>query len=212
MNMFGCDEAGRGPVLGSMFVACVSGDEEAIPDDVADSKTLSIQTIRTLAEQIRQQETIETTVIEVTTEEIDTATSMTHVSADAYADAIDDVVCAGDAGVIDAFTRGAEKAERLVTEQTAVDVDLTAEHEADTTHAHVSAASILAKEARENHVDELAGVFGEVGSGYPSDGTTKQFLEEYVAEHETLPECARESWSTSKNALEDAQQSRLSDT
>jgi len=34
---FGVDEAGKGPVLGSMFAAAVAGDPADLPDGVADS-------------------------------------------------------------------------------------------------------------------------------------------------------------------------------
>jgi len=50
-----------------------------------------------------------------------------------------------------------------------------------------------------------------VGSGYPSDPTTRDFLREYVTEHDSLPDCARASWQTSQDALAAAEQSSLSD-
>ncbi|NNC25056.1 ribonuclease HII, partial [Salinisphaera sp. USBA-960] len=74
------------------------------------------------------------------------------------------------------------------------DVDLVAEHGADETHAIVGAASIVAKVARDNHVAALADEYGDVGSGYPGDTATREFLRAYVREHGSLPGCARESW------------------
>jgi len=38
---FGADEAGKGPVLGSMFAAAVVVDPAALPDDVGDSKGIT---------------------------------------------------------------------------------------------------------------------------------------------------------------------------
>ena len=73
----------------------------------------------------------------------------------------------------------------------------------------VAAGSIVAKVARDGHVAQLAEKYGEVGSGYPSDSTTREFLREYVTEHGELPACARVSWKTSEDVLAAAEQSAL---
>jgi ribonuclease HII len=56
---------------------------------------------------------------------------------------------------------------------------------------------------------DLADEYGQVGSGYPSDGTTRTFLADYVAETGELPPFARESWSTCADALAAAEQRGL---
>ena len=91
------------------------------------------------------------------------------------------------------------------------DVDLRAEHGADATYPIVGAASILAKVAREDHVEELTAEYGPVGRGYPSDPQTREFLESFVREHGELPDCARRCWQTSKDVLHALDQSSLSD-
>ena len=50
-----------------------------------------------------------------------------------------------------------------------------------------------------------------VGSGYPSDPTTRAFLADYVAENGSLPACARATWATCEDVLAAAEQSGLSD-
>ena len=53
------------------------------------------------------------------------------------------------------------------------------EHKADFNHPSVSAASILAKVEREEEVTKLKKEFreyGNIGSGYPSDPVTIEFL------------------------------------
>lgn len=50
------------------------------------------------------------------------------------------------------------------------------EHKADVNHPSVSAASILAKVAREEAVAKLQEEYGNMGSGYPSDPVTQAFL------------------------------------
>ncbi|MCF2242107.1 ribonuclease HII, partial [Halobacterium salinarum] len=53
MARFGVDEAGKGPVLGSMFAAAVAGDPAAVPDGVADSKRLSADRRAELDDRVR---------------------------------------------------------------------------------------------------------------------------------------------------------------
>ncbi len=48
-----------------------------------------------------------------------------------------------------------------------------------------------------------------MGSGYPSDPTTRTFLADYVDRHGELPACARRSWSTCDDVLAAASQSTL---
>ena len=89
-----------------------------------------------------------------------------------------------------------------------------AEHGADESYPLVAAASIVAKvrrDARIDALDEEYVEFGPVGSGYPSDPTTRDFLRRYVAATGELPDCARASWSTSTDALAAAEQSGLSE-
>jgi ribonuclease HII len=40
-----------------------------------------------------------------------------------------------------------------------------------------------------------------MGSGYPSDSITREFLQKYILENGALPSCARKSWKTSKDML-----------
>ena len=71
------------------------------------------------------------------------------------------------------------------------------EHKADANYVSVSAASILAKVAREEEVALLKKKFGEIGSGYPSDPYTKKFLKEYGKELKNSG-IFRKSWATWK--------------
>jgi ribonuclease HII len=82
-----------------------------------------------------------------------------------------------------------------------------AEHGADETYPVVGAASIVAKVERDAAMERLAEEYGPVGSGYPSDSTTREFLADYVAEHGALPPFARESWKTCQDTLAGAQSS-----
>jgi ribonuclease HII len=208
--MFGVDEAGRGPVLGSLFVACVSADATALPDGIEDSKRLTPARREELAAELRADERITIAVSEVTPTEIDDG-RLNGLTVAAMADAIDRAVPAGESGIVDACDTDAERFGRRVRAETATDVELAAEHGADESHDHVGAASIVAKVARDEHIADLAAELGAIGSGYPGDSTTRSFLREYVRKHGGLPPFARESWKTSRDVLEAADQSVLAD-
>jgi ribonuclease HII len=208
---FGVDEAGKGPVLGSMFAAAVRADPDTLPDDVGDSKDIAPTRREELAVTIR--DTAEAVAVaEIPVERIDAdGTDMNALTVAAHAEALGGVVRAGDEGYVDAGDTNAVRFERNVGSSVPVDVDIRAEHGADETYPIVGAASIVAKVRRDNHVAGLTAEYGDVGSGYPSDPTTRTFLREFVAANDRLPECARASWQTSQDALAAAEQASLGD-
>lgn len=209
---FGVDEAGKGPVLGSMFAAAVRAPLSALPDGIDDSKRLSSARREALAASLRADDRIGIGIAEITAGRIDADdTNMNDLTVDAHAEALSAVVRAGDSGVCDAGDVDADRFARRVEERLDPPVTVVAEHGADGTDDLVGAASILAKSARERHVSRLATEFGDVGSGYPGDSTTRAFLREYVEEHGELPVCARKSWSTCDAVLAAAEQSALED-
>ena len=208
---FGVDEAGKGPVLGSMFVAAVRADSALLPDGVGDSKGIEADRRETLDEQIRKAATA-FEVVEIPVERIDDPdTDMNELTVDGHGEALAAVAEDGLSGYADAGDTNAVRFERRVRSHLDCDVSLRAEHGADETYPIVGAASILAKVAREHHVDGLAAEYGPVGSGYPSDPKTREFLESFVREHDELPACARKSWQTSRDVLNARDQSSLSD-
>lgn len=206
---FGVDEAGKGPVLGSMFAAAVRAPPVAIPDGVDDSKRLSPPRRELLAARLRADERVEIGLAEIPVSRIDGEEDMNTLTVAAHAEAVAAVARDGDGGVLDAGDISTERFARRVAERVPVDVDLHAEHGADETYLLVSAASVVAKVARDGHVASLADSYGEVGSGYPSDPTTRAFLRSYVEARGDLPTCARRSWSTSEDVLAAAEQSAL---
>jgi len=210
---FGADEAGKGPVLGSMFAAAVRADPDALPAGIDDSKNLAPARRNDLAERLRAADSVTVGVAEIPPERIDDPeTDMNTLTVAAQAEALAAVARNGDAGTVDAGDTDAVRFGRRVADRVDADVSITAEHGADGTDPLVGAASILAKVARDAHVEALADRFdgyGGVGSGYPSDPTTREFLREYVADHGDLPPYARRSWATSRDVLAAAEQAAL---
>ncbi len=232
----GVDEAGKGPVLGPMVAAAVrvddgvrsdtdvrgddgghAGDDAALPDGLADSKRLSADRRESLAARLRKSETIETAVGVVTTDEIDDPeTDMNRLTVTAQVRALVGVLRAGDRVVVDAGdvseSRFARRIEDGLVARGVTPADVTAEHGADDRFPLVSAASIVAKVERDRRIALLADQYteyGPLGSGYPSDRTTRAFLAEYVATTGELPACARRSWSTCADVLAAFEQSSL---
>ena len=207
----GVDEAGKGPVLGSMFAAAVRAAPAALPDDVGDSKDIPPERREELAEAIHEVADA-VAVAEIPVERIDDPdTDMNSLTVAAHAEALAGVAQDGDEGYVDAGDTNAVRFEGNVEDGVPAAVDLRAEHGADETYPIVGAASIVAKVTRDAHVARLAAEYGDVGSGYPSDPATRDFLREFVADNECLPGCARRSWQTSQDALAAAQQASLMD-
>lgn len=212
MAVVGVDEAGKGPVLGSMFAAAVRvPDGVDLPEGLADSKRLPAQRRETLDERVRATDGVTVALAEVPVARIDDpATDMNGITVAAHTEALRGVALDGDVARCDAAdvdaARFARRVADAVSERGLALGDVRAEHRADERHAVVSAAGIVAKVARDAHVDTLSAEYGPLGSGYPSDPVTRRFLETYIERHGCLPACARASWATSRDVLAAAEQ------
>jgi ribonuclease HII len=210
---FGVDEAGKGPVFGSLFAGAVAVDDPArLPDDVDDSKRLAAATRERIDAELRRDDAVRVATAEIPPARIDDPeTDMNTLTVVAQAEAVSAVARDGDAGIVDAGDTNESRFARRVREHATVDVDVTAEHGADETHDVVAAGSVVAKVARDAQMAALEDEFGAVGSGYPSDPTTREFLADYVDTHGDLPAFARSTWSTCSDVLAAAEQSGLED-
>jgi ribonuclease HII len=220
--VFGVDEAGKGPVLGSMFAAAVRVPDATavLPGDVDDSKKLSVERREEMAARFDEDDRIEVGVAEIPVWRIDGEEDMNTLTVAAHAEAVAEILEGGEnppKGIADAGDTSERRFARRVADRVPEEVDLTAEHGADEEYAVVGAASVVAKVERDAHVAALADEYstefgdgvGDVGSGYPSDPNTREFLESFVAAEGCLPDCARRSWSTCEDVLAEAEQSGL---
>jgi ribonuclease HII len=73
-------------------------------------------------------------------------------------------------------------------------------HHADSRFVVVSAASIIAKVTRDKAISQLRKKY-DLGSGYPSDSKTLNFVKTYYELHKTLPVFVRKSWKPTKKIL-----------
>ncbi len=207
----GIDEAGRGPVLGSMFVAAVAVPAAVeVPEDVADSKRLEPDHRRELATRLEHHPDVEIAVAEVSSDDIDGAPGeLNTLLVGAVIDCLQVLGRTDWEVILDAGEADVDRYVRRISAGLDADRTLHARVRADATVPIVSAASIVAKEHRERHVEQLRSRYGEVGSGYPGDQTTRTFLAEHVAESGELPACARRCWQTSRDVMAAAEQSDL---
>lgn len=217
-TILGIDEAGRGPVIGSMFVGGFKIDDSKMKEleelGVKDSKKLSDKKRERLAKELRQLGDI--TLKEIEASEIDELREVMTLN-EIEINAFIDVIEKSDADKI--FLDLPEpNAERFVNKLKAElperfkDREFVAEHGADDEYPIVSAASIIAKSARESHVEELQEKYGyDFKSGYPHDQPTRDFLRDYLEEHGELPKETRRSWSTADKIIKESNQSGLED-
>lgn len=208
---FGVDEAGKGPVLGPMVVAAVSGDPAVIPEGVADSKRLSAARREELAAELHAVEGLQIATVQVSVAEIDDEVSNLNVlTAHAHGAAVAAVADEGMPGCADAADIDIERYAHRVEEAVGFPVDLDAKHKADEYDVLVAAASIVAKVERDAVIAELQAEHGDIGSGYPSDPKTREFLKLYFAANGEFPPETRVSWKTCASLRAEVEQQGLS--
>ena len=79
---------------------------------------------------------------------------------------------------------------------------IVSEHKADSTYPIVSAASILAKVERDRIISSYHEIYGEFGSGYPTDSKTVNFVKELVRNNQELPPIIRKSWKSVRKIMD----------
>ena len=232
----GVDEAGKGPVLGPMVAAAVLAAPSSLPADVDDSKRLAPERREAIDEAIRGIDGVAVGVALVEPAEIDRPdTDMNTLTVSGQARAVRAALAEGGERVGDepvrvvadaGDTSEARFARRLSEfveggvhdpgDESGGDdlpaVDVEAFHGADEDDPVVGAASVVAKVARDARMaalDDRYPAYDGVGSGYPSDPTTRSFLRAYVADNGDVPDCARRSWATCDDVLAAAEQSGL---
>jgi ribonuclease HII len=203
MRLLGADEAGKGPVIGSMFVAGVVVDEDRLFElaalGVKDSKLLAPPRREQLASKI-EKIALDRYVLEVRPEVIDELRqlmTMNEIMVKSFSVVVEKL--SAERAILDAADVNPGRFARRVKEGSGTEMEVVAEHRADRNHLVVAAASILAKVERDRSVREIEKSLGlKIGSGYPSDPATVRFLEEWVKEHGELPPFARKSWKTAE--------------
>lgn len=210
----GVDEAGRGPMLGPLVVGAVwcSDDRLLRRLGVKDSKQLSKETREHMYSRIDRD--ADAWAVEVMdAEEIDrlmSQESLNEIELGMFAKV------AGkrsfDTLYADCPDVDAERFGRILSVHIGGGTKVVAEHKADARYPVVSAASIMAKVTRDRIISDISREFGtEVGSGYPSDRTTVEFVQKWIKEHGVAPKHTRCSWAPVKRMLAASHNTSLDD-
>ena len=210
----GVDEAGRGSVMGPMVVGAVYvEDEDPLRSmGVKDSKKLTPRARDRLYDEITGSVPF-WTFAAVSAEDIDIqrkTISLNEIELNMFADVATQHGCArvvADCPDINEVSFGDRLSNRI-----GPDVEIIAKHKADDTYPVVSAASIVAKVTRDRMLDDIRSEFDvNIGSGYPSDHYTMDFISEWIDRNGRAPEHVRCSWEPVRRMLSRRANTKISD-
>jgi len=210
LKILGLDEAGRGPVIGPLVIAGVLVRQQNIAHlnslGVRDSKLLSPNMRKKLADAIKQIAD-KIMIIEISPKEIDRRFALKKTLNTLEAENMAKLITYlnPDKVYVDAADVKAERFTKTIKSflpESMKKIRIISEHKADKTYPIVSAASIIAKVRRDQIIAELKQLYGDFGTGYPSDKKTIQFLESYVRRYRKLPDCVRRTWLTARRIYE----------
>ncbi|MFX0100778.1 MAG: ribonuclease HII [Candidatus Hodarchaeota archaeon] len=204
----GADEAGRGPVLGPLVIcAALFSDEcedQLVSCGVDDSKKLTSKKREQLAKIIKEK-AIDFEIVSIPAKKIDAAQNkginLNDLEVIGFVKAINRLLERNgvpDCIWLDAADVNPQRFEEKIKKKLKENVDIVASHKGDEKFTCVGAASILAKTHRDSSIQDLCEKYGDIGSGYPGDPKTRQFLKDYYKEHNKFPPFARKCWDTLK--------------
>ena len=214
--LLGIDEAGRGPVIGPLVVCGVEIDKNDLSaleeNGIKDSKELSHAQIMDLYEIIKDV-ALNINVKVLHAEKITRMMFHKNLNEIEYG-LFSEIISESKANhvYIDSFFSNKD---RLLTmlKNKYPSKKFVVEPKADSKYYVVSAASIVAKYHREKIMGEIKekykDEFGDIGSGYPSDTRTVNFLSQYYKKYGKFPDEARMLWSTIEDIKGKIKQKRL---
>ncbi|MFC1754683.1 ribonuclease HII [Thermoproteota archaeon] len=211
----GIDEAGRGPLIGPMVIAGVTIEESDEPKlealGVKDSKKIAPLKRDRMFDQIKKIVKgvkviiIEPAVIDFYVESENK--NLNWLEADKTIDILNSLTPS--TAYIDCPSNNIQAYTNYLRTKLKTKIELHVEHKADDKYLVAGAASILAKVTRDREIEKIKKKIGEeFGSGYPSDPTTKKFLEE---KWQKYPKIFRHSWETYKKVEAKKGQAQLGD-
>ena len=211
----GVDEAGRGSIIGPLVVAGVSVKKSSLAElrslGVRDSKTLTPRARERLFDMITEAADA-VCVSKVTPGEVDGSVmlrGLNRLEARVMAGVIDSL--GADDVYVDCCDVIPSRYKRSIELCLATRPRrLHSMHHADSVSVAVSAASIIAKVTRDREIQEIRNRYGPgIGSGYPSDRSTMEFIRAWVSENGSPPEFARKSWKPLRTILDGLAQRTL---
>lgn len=212
----GIDEAGRGPVIGPLVVAGVNFENDSNLKllGIKDSKKISPRRRIDLSKKIKEI-SIKHEIIIVSPSDIDDlrkVMTLNEIEVNLFTRIIEKLkpdICYVDAADVNDNRFGKDILKRLSYKP-----DIISEHKADDKYPIVGAASILAKTRRDKEIKKIENELKKkidipIGSGYPADPITKNFLEKWIKKFDELPPHTRRSWKTSQKLLNEKKIKKL---
>ncbi|MFH0929405.1 MAG: ribonuclease HII [Candidatus Aenigmatarchaeota archaeon] len=214
-TILGIDEAGRGSVIGPMFIGGVVIDEKDSDKlkalGVKDSKLLSRKQREELYPKIKAIAK-DYIVLKVTAKDIDRLMKEINLNV-IEAQKMAEIIRAmkADKAYIDAPQVSTDKFKNILLAMAKNRTEIIAENHADLKFPVVSAAAILAKVDRDNYIDKIKEKVGfDFGVGYPHDQRSIDFVKKALKEKK-YTEYLRHSWSTVQNLKNKREQKTLKD-
>ena len=214
--ILGIDEAGRGPVIGPLVIAGVSIDEKDLNKlnelGVKDSKLLSPTQREDMFNKIINTAKNHKIII-IPPKEIDSALRSKSLNLN-WLEAIKSAEIINflkpEKAIIDCPSNNITAYKNFLKKYLKdKKIELALEHKADLKYIIVSAASIIAKVTRDKEIKKIQKKIKEpIGSGYPSDPITINFLKK---NHNSYPEIFRKEWASWKNINKKKKQKSLND-
>ena len=214
----GVDEAGRGPVFGPLVIAGVTiqDDSELKEIGVRDSKKLTPNKREILAEKIREiAEKYEIIIISASDiDDMRKVMTLNELEVSAFSKIIEKLrpdVCYVDSADVNQERFGMDILSKLSFKPKII-----SKHKADDIYPIVGAASIIAKTTRDENVRKIAQELEKklnlpLGSGYPADPITKNFLKTWIETYGELPPHTRRSWETAQRLMKENKTRKLDD-
>ncbi|RLG79826.1 MAG: ribonuclease HII [Thermoprotei archaeon] len=203
----GIDEAGRGPLLGDLVVGVVANDSRnsqwLISANIRDSKELSQKQRENLAKYILEHADLVVTAY-VPPRLIDRY-KLNKLVADTIVEILEVVIEVLEKPkhrirvYVDEVKGYSKYIEEKLRKNRRSDVEFVMEKKADKKYPIVSAASIIAKYVRDSNLYASRIIYGDFGSGYPSDTVTRNWISSYSKLYREPPPIVRRSWSTLLN-------------
>ena len=203
MKICGVDDAGRGSMIGPMVIAGISIEKKNIPKlrklGVRDSKKLSPKKRELLYKQIVKL-VDDYHVIRIPPRTIDKYVfehNLNHLEAKKMAEVISNLN--PDLSYVDSCDVNAARFGREISDLSKKS-KVKSYHYADSRFVVVSAASIIAKVSRDRSIMRLNKTTN-LGSGYPSDKKSVNYVKKVVSSKKSLPTSIRKSWKPVQNIL-----------
>ena len=214
-TILGIDEAGRGSVIGPLYVAGVmidEKDEEKLRlTGVKDSKMLTPKKREELYPIIKRM-AIDHVILKITAQDIDNLRKVKNlnvIEAEKMAQIIKTLKA--DRAYVDAPQVSTEKFKAFLMNLAKNHTEIIAENKADEKYPVCSAASVLAKVNRDRDVEEIKRITGfDIGVGYSHDSRSIEFVKKYM-KHKKFSKFIRHSWMTVETIKSEKEQKSLGD-